>query len=201
MKADFREILTDEELRIKTCGRDDNYSDTHRYPYEPTSYDVLDRLLESGYISADDCLLDYGCGKGRVPIYLHKKLGCSTYGIELVEDFFHMAEKNVKSSSCEDKVRFVLGKAEEYQVPHEVTACFFFNPFDLGIMRGVMNRILDSYDGNPRIIRCFFYYPQDEYVAFLSTIPELDFVDEIDCMDLFEKEDRRNRIMIFDVAV
>ena len=29
-------------------------------------------------------------------------------------------------------------------------------------------------------MRLFFYYPQDEYVAFLMGVDELDFVDEID---------------------
>lgn len=31
-------------LRIKTTGRDDSRSDTYRYPYEPTSYEVLNKL-------------------------------------------------------------------------------------------------------------------------------------------------------------
>ena len=43
----------------------------------------------------------------------------------------------------------------------------------------------------------FFYYPQDEYVAFLMGVDELDFVDEIDCMDLFTENDDRNRVLIF----
>ena len=38
-------------LRIKTTGRDDIRSDTYRYPYEPTSYDVLERLANTGLIS------------------------------------------------------------------------------------------------------------------------------------------------------
>ena len=51
-------------LRIKTTGRDDTRSDTFRYPYEPTSYEVLERLANTGIIGKNNTLLDYGCGKG-----------------------------------------------------------------------------------------------------------------------------------------
>ncbi len=43
----------------------------------------------------------------------------------------------------------------------------------------------------------FFYYPSDEYVAYLMTMGELAFVDEVDCRDLFEGEDPRERILVF----
>lgn len=70
MKSDFEDYLLDAKLQIETTGRNDSFSTDHLYPYEPTSYPVLDRLIESGYISMEDRVLDYGCGKGRVPIYL-----------------------------------------------------------------------------------------------------------------------------------
>ena len=47
-------------LRIKTTGRDDTRSDTFRYPYEPTSYEVLERLANTGFIGKNNTLLDYG---------------------------------------------------------------------------------------------------------------------------------------------
>ena len=46
----------------------------------------------------------------------------------------------------------------------------------------------------------FFYYPDEEYVAYLMTKEELMFVDEIDCMDLFEGENQRERILIFEIG-
>lgn len=203
MKKETKEYVIekkiDSQLGIQTIGRNDEHSDTHRYPYEATSYAVLDRLIDSEYLCSEDVVMDYGCGMGRVPIYLYSRLGCNGYGIEFVEEFFERACENAKAAGCEAQVKFACGAAEKYELPTDVTACFFFNPFDIGIMRGVMKRILRSYDEMPRDIRLFFYYPQDEYIAFLSMIPELDFVDEIDCMELFEGDDNRNRIMIFEI--
>ena len=43
----------------------------------------------------------------------------------------------------------------------------------------------------------FFYYPADEYFSYLMTVDELEFYDEIECEDLFEGNDPRERIMIF----
>ncbi|MCR5605097.1 MAG: hypothetical protein K6G27_15555 [Lachnospiraceae bacterium] len=70
MKSDFNDHLIDAKLNINTTGRIDRFSDAFLYPYEATSYTVLDRLTESGLIKKTDILLDYGSGKGRVPIYL-----------------------------------------------------------------------------------------------------------------------------------
>ena len=62
-----------------------------------------------------------------------------------------------------------------------------------------MARILDSYYENPRNIQLYFYYPSDEYVAYLMTQELLMFVDEIDCGDLFEGKDPREKILIFEI--
>ena len=65
------------------------------------------------------------------------------------------------------------------------------------ILHKVMARILESYYENPRNIFLFFYYPSDEYISYLMTVDELEFYDEIECDDLFEVSDPRERIMIF----
>ena len=44
------ETQWDKLLKIKTTGRDDSHSDQYRYPYEPTSYMVLERLANSGLL-------------------------------------------------------------------------------------------------------------------------------------------------------
>ena len=46
-------------------------------------------------------------------------------------------------------------------------------------------------------MKLFFYYPDEEYVAELMTREELLFTDEIDCADLFEGKNERERILIF----
>lgn len=186
-------------LRIRTTGRDDTHSDTIHFPYEPTSYAVLERLAKSGYIRKRNVVVDYGCGKGRVSFFLNHEVKCRTIGIEFDERIYQRAEENRKSYGEYQKVEFVCGGAEGFDVK-EADRFYFFNPFSLEILRPVMGRILDSYYANPREMQLFFYYPNDEYLAFLMTTPELSFVDEIDCQDLFDGGNMRERILIFEIT-
>ena len=191
------ETTWDKLLQIKTAGRDDLSADQYRYPYEPTPYCVLERLADSGLIRENDVVLDYGCGKGRVDFFLSHQTRANTIGIEYDERIYQGALENRKSAVSGTAADFVLARAEEYEVPPEVNRCYFFNPFSAEILHKVMARILESYYENPREVFLFFYYPSDEYIAYLMTVDELDFYDEIECGDLFEGNDMRERIMIF----
>jgi len=187
----------DKLLKIKTTGRDASNADSYRYPYEPTSYSVLERLAGSGYIGKKDVLLDYGCGKGRVDFFLSYQVRAKSIGIEYDERIFKGAAENQKSAVSANRVSFFMENAENFEVPREVNRCYFFNPFSVEILWKVMARIVESYYEAPREILLFFYYPSDEYVSYLMSVDELEFVDEIDCSDLFEGNGKRERILVF----
>ena len=191
----------DKLLQIKTTGRDDSNADTYRYPYEPTPYKVLERLANSGFIRKKDVVIDYGCGKGRVDFFLSYQAKARTIGIEYDERIFQSAMENQKASVSKTKTEFILARAEEYAVPTEVNRFYFFNPFSVELLRKVMARITESYYEEPREMYLFFYYPSEEYISYLMTVDELEFYDEIDCSDLFEGRDDRERIMIFTIGV
>ena len=190
----------DKLLKIKTSGRDDSNSDQYRFPYEPTPYSVLERLANSGYIRKGNVVLDYGCGKGRVDFFLSYQAKANTIGIEYDERIYQSAIENQKSAVSASKTEFVLARAEEYEVPEKVNRFYFFNPFSVELLRKVMSKIIQSYYENPRELLLFFYYPSEEYISYLMTVNELEFYDEIDCGDLFEKKDSREQIMIFSIS-
>ena len=192
-----KETIWDKLLRIKTTGRDDSNSDQYRYPYEPTTYSVLERLANSGLISKRDVLLDYGCGKGRVDFFLAYQTKAKTIGIEYDERIYQRAIENQRTATSRAKADFVLSRAEEYMVPEEVNRFYFFNPFSVEILHKVIARIIESYYEKPREAFLFFYYPSDEYISYLMTLDELELFDEIPCGDLFSGNDARERIVIF----
>ena len=191
------ESTWDKRLQIQTSGRDDTHSDLYRYPYEPTPYCVLERLADSGFITKGDTVLDYGCGKGRVGFFLSYRTKSDSIGIEYDRRIYQMALKNLNTALLRAKTKFMPTRAEAYKVPPEVNRCYFFNPFSVEILRKVIARILESYYENPREILLFFYYPSDEYIAYLMTVEKLDFYDEIPCDDLFPENSQRERILIF----
>ena len=190
----------DKLLHIKTTGRDDTNADQFCYPYEPTPYAVLERLANSGLIGKKDVVVDYGCGKGRVDFFLAYQTKAKTIGIEYDARIYQSALENQKIARSAGRTDFVLGRAEEYEVPTDVTRCYFFNPFSVEILEKVMERILDSYYEKPREMFLFFYYPSDEYISYLMTVDEIAFWDEISCDDLFEGKDPRERILIFTIG-
>ena len=191
------ESAWDKLLQINTLGRDDKNADEYRYPYEPTPYSVLERLAASGLIGKEDVVLDYGCGKGRVGCFLSWRTKAKTLGIEYDPRIGEKALENRETTASRIKPDFVLTRAESYEVPSAVNRCYFFNPFSVEILHKVMARILESYYENPREVLLFFYYPSDEYISYLMTVEELEFYDEIECEDLFEGNQNRERILIF----
>lgn len=195
----MRKESWDRLLKIKTSGRDDSHADQYRYPYEPTPYEVLERLAGSGLIAKKNTLVDYGCGKGRVSFFLTYQLRCHCVGIEFDERIYETAVKNQEEAVSGARVEFIHAKAEAYPVPPEADRFYFFNPFSVEILRRVLGRILDSWYEKPREMLLFFYYPSDEYISYLMTQNELMFTDEIDCKDLFEGDNGRERILIFEI--
>lgn len=190
----------DKKLKIQTDGRDAYKEDEHHYPYEPTPYAVLERLAESEYLDKDNVLIDYGCGKGRVGFFLSHKIGSNTIGVEYDERMYKLACRNKEAYAGNGTCEFVCANAEEYEVEN-ADAFYFFNPFSVETLARVMRRIMESYYREPRQMLFFFYYPNDEYLAYLMSLDELMFLDEIDCQDLFEGKNERERILIFEVNV
>lgn len=198
MKEENNEIRWDRLLNIHTTGRDDTDSDQYRYPYEPTPYSVLERLANSGLIRKGNTMIDYGCGKGRVDFFLSYQTRCRSIGIEYNERIYERAVQNKNTAAASGRVEFELADATQYAVPTDVDRIYFFNPFSLEILQKVIGRVLKSYYENMRQIKLFFYYPSDEYISYLMTVDELMFSDEIDCRDLFDGENVRERIVIFE---
>lgn len=193
------ETQWDKLLKIKTSGRDDSHSDQYRYPYEPTSYMVLERLANSGLIRKNNTLLDYGTGKGRVCFYLSYQTRCRAIGIEYDEDIYQKAIANKETAVAGNRTSFILCGAENYEVPVDVDRCYFFNPFSVEIFHTVLAKLYESYYEKPRELLLFFYYPSEDYISSLMVQEQLMFYDEIDTSDLFPGDDNRERIMIFKV--
>ena len=192
----------DKNLNIRTMGRSDLHEDHHHFAYEPTAYSVLLRLAERGYITKDNMLIDYGCGKGRVSFLLSRRTGCRAIGVEYNDDIFDIAMENLRGFRGDrDRIRFVKADAEHFELPPEADRFYFFNPFSLRILFPVLERIYASYCEDPRQMYLFFYYPSAEYISHIMRDDRLMVVDEGETADLFPGGDVRERIMVFEVAM
>ena len=67
--------MNDKTLHIQTDFIQQDGKDTfYNHRYEPTPYDVLDNLFDIFTPDPDTCLVDYGCGPGRLNFYVEKRL-------------------------------------------------------------------------------------------------------------------------------
>lgn len=187
--------MNDLLLNIDTSGIDESKEDFHHNRYEATPYEVLDCLIESGYILRENKIVDYGCGKGRVALYLNYQIGCDAIGVDYNDQLICIANENKKR--LKSKVEFYCVNAEEYEITDE-DSFYFFNPFSEKILRKVINQIMISIYDNHRKVKLFFYYPDDEFITYLMGLDELICVDEIDCMHLYKNNDIRERIFVFE---
>lgn len=194
------EIELDKLLKIKTSGRDDSHSNLINFPYEATPYSVLQALSNSGYITKQDKIVDYGCGKGRVDFYLAYSNKCKMIGIEYDNRLYNTALENHKRAISAHRVEFINSCASEFKSLDDVTCAYFFNPFSVEILKKVINNLCESINKNNREIKLFFYYPSREYLAYLNEHTSITHIEDIDCNDLFKHVDYRERIAVYRIG-
>jgi len=180
----------DKRLHIHTIGREDE-STANYSPYEPTPYSVLQRLADSGHVRRCDHLLDYGCGKGRVAFLMAGIVGCRVTGIDYSQKLIDIAKENRRTSRLGDRVTLRCCLAEQYE-PQDENIYYFFNPFSEKVFEVVLRRLAER--GAGKII-C--YYPSEAYITWLYLMPEVEHIDTIDCQDLFNGRNGRERIEIY----
>ncbi len=84
--------MDDKTLHIQTDFIQQDGKDTfYNHRYEPTPYDVLDNLFSVFAPEPDSCLVDYGCGPGRLNFYVEKRFGLSSIGVEYAREFYEKA--------------------------------------------------------------------------------------------------------------
>lgn len=185
----------DKRLHIRTIGREDE-ANANYAPYEPTPYAVLKRLADSGIVRRKDHLLDYGCGKGRVALFMASAVGCRTTGIDHSQKLIDIALENRKTSRLGDRVTLICCRAEQYEIRDE-NCFFFFNPFSEKIFGSVMRRLTQSWRERPRRLTVICYYPSEDYLRCLDAVSEARKIADIDCNDLFGGNNPRERIAAY----
>lgn len=160
-------------LNIQTSGEDKYHTSFHYHRYEPTPYVVLEKLFQTYPLHKTDSVIDYGCGKGRLNFFIHYKYGASVTGIEMNETFYRNAIDNLekyskKYPSKENKINFLCGLAEDYEITANDNKFYFFNPFSIQIFRKIIEKILISMEVHPRCVDLILYYPSDEYIYYLE---------------------------------
>lgn len=183
----------DRFLHIETCGiKNGIYQSPHYNRYEPTPYSALEELLKHYTIDENDTIVDFGCGLGRVGIFLHYKTNASVIGIDMNEQFIKEAIKNrehfcKKFRKKEEGMHFLCCLAEEYQIQPAENKFYFFNPFSLPIFMKVLHHIMRSTEEKKHTVDVILYYPSLDYLDYLNRYTPFEKLKEIPIPSLHEK--------------
>ena len=85
----------DKKLHIVTSGEQLHfYKSLQFHRYEATPYLHLQQLIMGHEFKRYDRIVDFGCGKGRLNFFLHHHTGATVTGVEMNEEYYHLALKN-----------------------------------------------------------------------------------------------------------
>ncbi|GKV68521.1 methyltransferase [Sporosarcina sp. NCCP-2716] len=195
----------DKYLGIRTEGTLEILQKSAHYNrYEATPYAVLDEWFAAEPLRPGDHLVDFGCGKGRVPIYSAYRFGVTATGIDLNGRLLQEAYENLESFRTAHRksggqIIFEQTEAEMYAVQPEQNVFYFFNPFSLEIFQSVIFQMLDSLARSPRQADLILYYPTTAYVFFLEEQTPFSRIREIPIPFLSE-DNEDERILIYRVG-
>ena len=193
-------------FNIKTTGEQQGFYESHHYNrYEATSYFALETLFKEYSLSSNDCIVDFGCGKGRLSFYINYYYNCKITGIEMNNNYFDICINNKKNylknyNKEKNKIEFLNIFAEEYKISSTDNKFYFFNPFSVQLFMKVINNILISLEKSPRDIDLILYYPSDEYIYYLENYTGFLLYKEIELPNL-SINDKRQKFSIYRLTV
>lgn len=163
----FLGINTKEEEEWEEEGISEEYN-----RYEVTPYDALSVACEQLRIKPTDCVVDFGCGKGRILFFFNNFFLCRTKGIELDDELYQQLEDNKAYYDVRFKERGRMidlyhMKAEEYTIAKEDNVFYFFNPCSPEHFAEILENIVVSIEESFRVVTLILYYGSDDYLRII----------------------------------
>lgn len=143
----------------------------HAELYQGANYYLLEKVFDHlQTIEANQNIIDFGCGKGRV-LAVAAYYGFSKItGVEFAKELCETARKNIIpiQQKFPGKIFNVIhANAVDYKIENDTNVFFFFNPFDEVVMLAVAKNILHSLKENPREVFVVYLNPLHKEI-FLS---------------------------------
>ena len=108
--------------RIKTHSNEEPL-----WPFLGTPSSLIPELLNAVGLSADDRLLDIGCGDGRILIEAVRSAGCHATGIELDPELVALAKDKLNANGLLENIKIIEGNGlDAFQ--DDATVVFLFLP-------------------------------------------------------------------------
>jgi SAM-dependent methyltransferase len=145
--------------------------DAGNCPYSGCEWLSVRRALKDLHPSRSDVFIDLGSGKGRALLIAGLLPYKRVVGVEMDGQLCRLARDNIDRARPRlraGNVECVNANVLDWQIPDDASVIFMYNPFIDRTFYGVTERILASYDRNPRILHIIYQHPW-EHDELLST--------------------------------
>jgi hypothetical protein len=96
-------------------------------PFLSTPDQLVGPLLEFGGVRSDDCVLDIGCGDGRIVVAAAERSGCRAIGVERSDDLVERARRRAADHGVADLVDIVQGDGRTTDVEEATLVVMFLS--------------------------------------------------------------------------
>jgi len=128
--------------------------------YEPTTYSALSHVFNREELNpANDVLLDYGCGMGRVLAMASKRGFKKAIGVEFSEGLCGIATENLKRAGVSENSKVICAHAVDFPVPEDVSVVYMFNPFRGDVLTSTLRQLRKSMVEAPRQLTILYLQP------------------------------------------
>lgn len=119
----------------------------------------LERVLRNLGVTADDSIIDLGCGKGGALMTIAAFPFGRIAGLELSEEMFAVARENLQQAGA-GRVELIAGDASEFHDYDGFSHIYMYNPFPEAVMRRVVGHLRASLERSPRKPTVIYKNPQ-----------------------------------------
>lgn len=132
------------------------------HDYFPSSVRAFRRVLRDLRIAPGDVFVDYGCGMGRALVLAAQFPFDRLVGVEVSDDLLRTAQTNITRAvplQAQRRIELLHRDARLFELPHDATVLYFYNPFHGETLHAVFADIERSLRAHPRRLRIVFNNP------------------------------------------
>lgn len=114
-------------------------------PFVPSPKGRIEQALDLAQLTADDVLVDLGCGDGRVLHAAALKFGCRCIGVELDEQLLETAKAHAKAKGVEDKCSWLMQDCCSMDLKDATVVMIYMLPSAMGkLTKSMQNHLLQA---------------------------------------------------------
>jgi len=144
------------------------------FGYDAVEYSSLEYLYKKYPFSDNECVVDFGAGKGR-PLIMAAYYGCKTViGYEIDTNRSGLLIKNIENFKRKFDILFDFyvynSDAVDAVITKDMTRFIMYNPFHAVVQVYIIDKIVESLKNSSRIVQIYLFSPFKEVIGYIESL-------------------------------